>query len=187
MSATMTRREMLQSLGFLTAGALAGCTPVRIALHKYPDAFDRDPALTERVIAAFVAAVIPGVTGEARDLARIYGDGDYPFAPYRAYFAADLSKRAERRYGKTPFESLDLARRARVIRDGLDADAITRQLYGGAIYLAQISQYAGVYDDGGCPLIGYAGANGGFPAEVLTYPNANRYLPAALTANGNYA
>jgi len=187
MNAMMTRREMLQSLGLLAAGAIAGCTPIRMALHKYPGEFDRDGALAEQTLAAFVEAVVPGTTGEPRDLARVYFDDYYPFAPYRGFFAADLCRRAEERFGKSQFQTLGGAERARVIRDGLDADPITRQLYEGAIILAQVSQYAGIYNDAqGCALIGFGGENQGFPADVLTYPSAGNFLPAGITADGNH-
>jgi hypothetical protein len=186
-NATMTRREMLQRLGLMAVGAAAGCTPVRIALHKYPGEFDRDADLTERTLASFVDAAVPGATGDVRARARVYADEYYPFAPYRGFFAADLCRRSMARYGEPRFDALSLEKRSRVIRDGLEADGVTQRLYSGAIFLAQISQYAGIYDDeGGSPLLGFGGSNTGFSDGEISYANPTRYLPAGLTADGNY-
>jgi hypothetical protein len=186
MESLMTRRELLKSLGLLMGGLAVGCTPVRIALHSYPDAFDHDPELVERTLSAFVHTVIPGIMGRPEDLARVYGDAYYPFAPYRGYFAADLCRRARERFGRPRFDLLSPAERNRVVRDGLGADGITKRLYGGAIFLAQIACFPGIYDDArGCPLIGFEGASTGHDTDELSYPTPERYLPAALTADGN--
>jgi hypothetical protein len=72
-----------------------------------------------------------------------------------------------------------------VIRDGLEADGTTRKLYQGAIYLAQIAFYGGIYDDdAGCPLIDFPGRYRGDP---VTYDDAHQFLARAQTPGGNHA
>lgn len=188
MEASVTRRELLKSLGLVMGGLAVGCTPVRIALHSYPDAFDQDPGLVEQTLSAFIHTVIPGIAGSPAQLTHVYADDYYPFAPYRGYFASDLCRRAERRYGQMRFDALSPAERHRVIRDGLEADGITKRLYTGAIFLAQIACYASIYDDDrGCALIGFEGANTGYDSAEIGYASPGRYLPAACTPDGNFS
>lgn len=188
MESSITRRELLKSLGLLMGGLAVGCTPVRIALHSYPDAFDHNPELVERTLSAFVHTVIPGISGDPSRLTRVYADEYYPFAPYHRYFAADLCRRAEKRYGHGRFDALSRSERRRVIRDGLGADGVTKRLYAGAIFLGQIACFAGIYDDDrGCSLIGFEGANTGFDSTDFSYPGPERFLPAALTPDGNFS
>lgn len=181
----LSRAEFLKRIGLAACGLAAGCTPLRIVLHDYASAFeDRD--VTEPVLRGFVTAVIPGAPRDAPDLARVYLDRDYPFAPYAAFFASDLCRRAHRLFGTANFHRLDLAQRTRVIQDGLRADSTTKKLYHGALFLGQISFYAGIYgDQAGCALIEFEGSKGILPLEQQTYAMPERYLASALTSNGN--
>ncbi len=183
----ISRRRLLQQLGLLAAGAAAtACTPLKVLVNAYPQAFDTDPALVERVLHAFVTAVIPGAPADDPDLIRAFTDPDYPFAEYAAFFAADLSRRARQRFDEPAFERLTPEQRAVVIRDGLAADGTSRKLYTGAITLAQISLYAGIYDaKGGCALIGFEGGYHWHPPADITHPEPARFLAAALTTDGN--
>lgn len=184
----MTRRDALRNLATLVGGAAAGCTPARLVLHAYDRNFERDDCLTDRTLAAFVETVVPGAGANAAFGPRALADRAYPFAPYRAYFAADLCRRADRVRAGSRFHALSASERRRVVRDGLGADAITRQLYEGAIFLVQIAVYAGIYDDeAGCDLIGFEGANDGLDADEATYPDASSYMPTTRTDDGNYA
>lgn len=186
-SARLSRRSALKWLGVFAAGFAVGCTPLRIVFHAYPRQFDEDSLLVDRVLRAFVAAVIPGAPIDAPDLVRIYYDEFYPFASYRSFFVADLCRRALGRYGTDRFETLSSAQRTRVIKDGVTADATSRRLYDGAILLAQISFYPNIYDDGeGCPLIEFEGRYRVRPREELSHPHSPAYLAAALTRDGNY-
>ncbi len=182
------RRQALRQLALIAVGCTAACTPLRVLVSAYPQAYDDDDALVERVLRAFVTAVVPGARPDDPDLVRAHLDPAYPFAQYAAFFAADLSRRAERAFGGRPFERLELPQRTAVIADGLTADGTTRKLYNGAVVLAQIAFYAGIYDDRkGCPLIGFEGGYHWHSPTDITYPDAARFLSHARTADGNYA
>ncbi len=72
--------------------------------------------------------------------------------------------------------------------DGLEADGTTQKLYNGAIFLAQLSFYAGIYDDvEGCPLIAFHGRFTPVPPSRLTHADSAAYLAMEVTANGNFA
>ena len=181
----MERREAVRCLAWLTAGiAASACTPLRIITRAYPEEFKRDPLLVNATLRAFATAVTPGIDQRTADPARALLDRRYPFAAYAEFFASDLSQRALERCGTPAFDALSLADRTAVISDGLGADATTRKLYRGAIYLTQIALYAGIYDDdAGCSLIDFAGR---FRGADISYDNADAFLPAPLTASGNY-
>ena len=182
------RRHALRQLGLIAAGLAAACTPMRVLLSAYPQAFDDDDGLVDRVLRAFVTAVVPGAPADDPDLVRAHTDPAYPFAPYAAFFAADLSRRAARRFDGRAFERLEVQERTAVIAEGLAADATTRKLYNGAVALAQIAFYAGIYDpQKGCPAIGFEGGNHWHSLQDITYPDPERFLSRARTADGNYA
>lgn len=185
----ISRRDAVARLGLIAAAAAAGCTPLRIALRGYPESFETDPERVDRTLRAFVTAVIPGAPEDDPDLVRAFYDEELSaLARYRNFLAADLSERAARRYGESRFHRLGLAERTRVIRDGLAADATTRRLYEGAIFLSQVACYSGIYDDEkGCPLIEFEGRFRPRPLAQLTYADPESYLAPPLTADGNYA
>lgn len=183
----ITRRQLLQQLGTLAAGLAVGCTPMRVLVNAYPQAFDDDLTLRDRVLQAFVTTVIPGAPADDPDLARALTDPDYPFAPFAGFLAADLSRRARARFGDA-FERLDPAARTAIVAEGLVVDATSRKLYNGAITLTQIAFYAGIYDARkGCALIGFEGGYHYHPLEEIAYPDPTRFLGDALTTDGNYA
>ena len=185
-SAPITRRQLLCRAGVFAAALATGCTPLRLALHADPEPFRGEGGVTDRALAAFVRSVAPRATGSAEELARVFADPAYPFARYRAFFAADLCRRAQDRFGTNRFDSLTEDARARIIEDGLHGDAVARRLYSGAIFLAQVAVYAGIYDDGrGARAINFDGANHGYAPETLTYPVPAWYLPAASSLDGN--
>lgn len=183
------RREALGRLGLLAAGLAAGCTPLRVVLKDYPETFETDDRLVDATLRAFVTAVIPGAPPDDPDLVRAFHDRELSKLPeYRAFLAADLCRRSTRRYGVPRFGELGPEQRTRVIRDGIEADATTRRLYEGAIFLAQVSCYAGIYDDErGCPLIEWEGRYRPRPLSQITYPNPEAFLARAATRDGNYA
>lgn len=184
--ALITRRQLLCRAGVLVAGLASGCTPLRLAFHPNPEPFRGEGGAADRVLAAFVRTVAPRADGSNEELARVFADPAYPFAPYRSFFAADLCRRSEDRFGTKSFDSLAEDARARVMEDGLKGDAVARRLYGGAIFLAQVAVYSGVYDDvRGSRAINFDGSNSGFPPETLTYPVPEWYLPAASSGDGN--
>ncbi len=188
----VSRREAVRRMAVvgagLTAGLAAGCTPLRIGLAMYPHRYDSDLDIGNRVLRAFVTTVIPGVRDTIPDLIRVYEDDYYPLTPYRGYLIYDLCERADRLFNTKLFSDLDAGQRIGVLQDALSADKTTRRLYEGAIFLAQISCYAGIYDDaGGCELIDFQGTSGILPLAEQTYPAPERYFARRLTADGNYA
>ncbi len=185
----MSRRLALRWLGGLALGlSAAACTPVRIAFRMYPKDFDEDPELVDAVLRGFVTAVVPGMPEDAPHLTRVFYDDFYRVGKYRSYLAADLCERAERRYGWPRFEALPAKDRCRVIEDALQEGGVTQRLYVAAVFLAQLASYAGPFDDEqGCPLIGFEGRFRMRPLAELSYPDPERFLPRALTADGNPA
>ncbi len=180
----ISRRDALRTFGLMTTGlALTACTPLRIVAGIYPADFKQHRDQVTRVLRAFMSTVIPGAP-DSSDLVRVLSDRQYPFARYAAFFASDLCRRAGGACANERFWELEPQQRVRVINAGLAADATTRKLYGGAIFLAQLAFYGGIYDDdAGCPLIDFAGRYRGDP---ISYDGAARFLPATLTQSGNY-
>ena len=184
---TLSRRQVLRQLSLITAGLAVACTPLRVLTRSYPAAFDDDAELLDEVLRAFVAVVIPGAPSDDADLVRAFTDRELPFARYSPFFAADLCRRARARFAWS-FHHLPTDHRVAIIRDGLAADSTTRKLYGSAIVLAEVAFYAGIYDPKkGCALIGFEGGQPARPLTDITYPDAARFLPEALTADGNHA
>src|SRR2546430_16467975 len=125
---TIPRRHALRQLGLIAAGLAAACTPMRVLVSAYPQGFDDDDGLVDRVLRAFVTAVIPGAPADDPNLVRAHTDPAYPFAQYAGFFAADLSRRAARRFDGRAFERLPLPERAAGVAGGLAAGAPTPKL-----------------------------------------------------------
>src|SRR5215471_18084092 len=173
---TIARREALRRLGLVAAGLGAACTPLRIVVHDYPDAYDAEAA-TARVLRAFALTVIPAAEAGDPNLIRVFSDPDLMFARYRGFFVSDLCRRSSTRTGDAAFDRLSQADRVAVVQEGLGADATTRRLYGGAILIVQASYYAGIYDDvHGCALIDFDGAYRFRGVQAITYPDPERFL-----------
>lgn len=185
-TAAVSRREALKRLSCLVAGLAVGCTPVRIVFKAIPEAYE-DPALAERMLVAFVTTVVPGVSADDPNLTRVFGDPFYPFAGYRTFFVSDLCRRATDRFGAA-FDRLTPEQRAAVIQQGLRADPTTRKLYTGAVFLAQIAVFGGIYDaERGSPLIDFEGRYRFRGRRFYTYTDPERFLARALTPTGNPA
>jgi hypothetical protein len=181
----MERRAVVRYLALLLAGVgTEACTPLRILTRSFPAEFKDDPEIVGRTLRAFTAAVVPGFDPGETNPARALLDRRYPFAAYAPFFASDLSRRAQDRFG-TAFDALTLEQRTAVILAGLHADGTTRKLYRGAIYLTQVSIYAGIYDDAaGCALIGFPGL---FRGGAVSYEEPAVFLPKPRTSRGNVA
>jgi hypothetical protein len=142
----------------------------------------------DEVLRAFVATVVPGAPVSDPNLIRVFEDDYYPLARFRGALIADLCQRSDRMFNMKMFSWLGADQRTQVIQNAISSHSVTRQLYEGAIFLTQISCYAGIYDAaGGCELIDFPGANKLVPAAEQTYPAQGRYLASSLTTNGNYA
>lgn len=190
-ASAVSRREVVRRLAVvgtgLSVGLAAGCTPIKIGLGIHARSFDTNLEIGDRVLRAFVSTVIPGADEKAPDLIRVFEDDYYPLARFRGALIADLCERADRLFDMKLFSWLDAEQRTEVVQNALSSQSVTRQLYEGAIFLAQISFYAGIYDAaGGCELIEFPGA-GYIDFADQTYPSPERYLATSLTVEGNYA
>ena len=182
----VSRLSFLKQVSVILGLALPGCSPLRILLKDYPRKFGNDPGLRESTLRSFVTAVIPGAAIDEPDLVRIYSDPFYPFQPYCAFFASDLSRRSSDLFATDEFNRLAPGQRTSVIENGLEADDTVARLYRGAILMAQVSYFGGIYDDEkGCPLIDFHGSNPGFTDAQMFYPNASVFLANEATMNGN--
>jgi hypothetical protein len=183
----LSRRSFLHGALLLAGGAAAGCTPARAILGLYHHRFDDDEELVDAYLRAFVLTVIPGASSDAPHLTRIFTDPAYPFAEHCGLFTSDLARRSASLHGTDRFDRLDESARMAVVRDALGSDAITAELYRGAILVAQVAFYGSVYDDtAGCAMIDFPGANAGFGDDVMYYPNTRELLGPALTVDGNH-
>lgn len=183
----VSRLEFLKQICVVSGVLVAGCTPMKIVFKAYPERFKYDRNLREQMLRAFVTAVIPGAPEDDPDLVRMFTDDYYPFHEYCEFFAADLSSRSEKLFEDDRFDQRTLEERARVVQDGLEADATVARLYRGAILMAQVSFYAGIYnDEKGCSLIEFDGSNYGFTDNEMYHKDSWNYLAAAATSTGNY-
>jgi hypothetical protein len=183
----LKRREAVRQLALLAAGVLAsGCAPLHVGLRLQATAFDQRREAADRILRAFVATLIPGVDVDDPNTVRAFHDSFYPLAEYVDILVADLCCRAHRHFGNGAFDQLTIEQRTRVIQDGLAADHTTARLYNGAIFLAQVAVYGGIYDDDrGSPLIGFEGSYQFRGLDAITYPDPARFLPHELTCDGN--
>jgi hypothetical protein len=116
----------------------------------------------------------------------MYLDAYYPFSPYTGFFVYDLTRRSRKLYHQEEFQRLSPAERSAVVRDALKGDETISRLYRGAILMAQVSYYGGIYDpDGRCPLIDLPGRNRGYAPATITHPDAEQYLAPETTDDGN--
>ena len=132
--------------------------------------------------------MLPGAAEDDPDLIRAYHDTAYPLGKYRNFLAADLSRRAWDGFGTDAFHQLPLEQRTEIIRCAVASGGTTARLYNGAIFLAQIAFYGGIYDDAkGCPLIGFEGRYRFRGIEATTHPEPERFLARAITHDGSPA
>lgn len=183
----VTRREAVKSLALLSAGLSLACTPLRIVMGDYPQEFNDDTKRVDRLLRAFVETVVPGAPIDHDRLTAAFYDPYYRLSKYRKYFTADLCRRAERRCGTDAFEYMPTEWRTIVVRDGLSAGGVTMRLYAGAVFLAQIVVYSGLYNNSACSLIGFPGQYHDRGLAATTYPTPQRFLARSTTANGNPA
>lgn len=184
----VNRRRLLGALALAIGGSLTGCSSLRIVLHSYPGAYDHDPELRTRLLTAFVRTVVPDATGDEPHLTRVFCDDFYPFHSYCGFFLSDLADTTRGLVGHEDFARLDLADRTVVIERGLRKGGSTGRLYTSAVFMAQFSFYAGIYDDArGCPLIEFRGANGGQRPNTMTRNEIANHLAPGMTRDGNPA
>ena len=177
----MSRREALSLLAATASGLAGACAPV--ARFQVPTVRIES---ADRVLQAFVATVVPG-SGDSPALIRPFADPFYSFAEWRSWFAADLCRRASR-LGHTTFDRLASRDRTRIVADGLAGDPVTRRVYNGAVFLAQVSAYVLVdAERDAASLIGYEGAHRFRGLAAVTYDQPERFLAVSVTRDGNWA
>lgn len=182
----MSRREVCAVLAVACAGlAGGGCLPLSRLTSRTRARLAADPAAEERVLRAFVDAVVPGLPDDrllAADLTRPFTDPELPFHPYHLDLAADLCGRAARLDAGGDFSDLAGAARREIIQGGLDGGWLTVRLYVAAVFIAQVSAYANIYsDEGGCSLIGFAAAAQPLDWAQMSHPD----MPGLFLAAGD--
>jgi hypothetical protein len=186
----MTRRDAVRLIGSLTAGLGVSCTPLHHLATGHASAAARDPQFTERVLRAFVCTVIPGAPVDSPHLVQVFYDPDDLYKDLvmcRTLLVGDLCRRSDRWYRIPCFDALDRDQRIRVVQSGLDSDLVTHRLYVGAIWASQIAFYGGIWDDRvGCPLIDFEGEYRLRQISEIGYPDPERFLARAVTADGNH-
>jgi hypothetical protein len=183
----ITRIEFAKQLAMGLGLLMVGCSPLRILLKDYPKEFDTDSRLKDRRLRAFVTTIVPGAPTDEPNLVRIFSDEFYPFYKYCGFFVADISERSNELFAED-FQFLSLDERTLVVEIGLAADGTTARLYRGAILMAQISFFGGIYDDEkGCPLIDFHGKNSGFSTNEYCYRFPLAHLAVEATVDGNYS
>lgn len=186
---TLSRRSLVRGIIGLAAASLGGsaCTPVRFLLRPTAPDLRADPDRADAVLRAFVETVVPGCESERPEAIRALADPQFPFAPYRGFFASDLCSRAVSVCGDRRFNLLPAEERTRVVARGLEAGGLTTRLYTAAVFLTQIAVLAGIYDDlRGAPLLKFEGAYRFRGLAAISYPEPGRFLPDPVTAAGNY-
>lgn len=185
-SINISRLDFLKKISLSLGILMTSCTPVRILLNTHDDKYDKDAGLKNKILRAFVTAVIPGVDPEDPDMCRIFCDEYYPFHKYTGFFTSDLCSKSEKFFGTKKYYDLTLEQRTEVIRAGLEDDSVTERIYTAAIFITQISVYCSIYnDEKGCSLIDYHGSYGFMDSEMY-YSNFQNYLANELTSTGNY-
>ena len=184
----LTRRSFLGVMSLVLGASLAGCSSLKLLLNYYPDKYDHDPELRIRLLSAFVCTVIPGAPKDTPHLTEVFCDDFYPFHEYCGYFLSDLAGTTRDLFGHEDFSRLDLHGRTRIIERGLNKGGPTGKLYTSAVFMAQYSFFAGIYDDDrGCKLIDFPGANNGYRPNTMTRAEIESHLAANLTSDGNPA
>ncbi len=172
--------------GKLNLTPAAAFTGVRMILGWFPSFYRSNRTIQDAVLGAFVLTVIPGADPEEANLVRMYHDGDYPFAPFSGFLVFDIVRRAEKLHGSKAFQLQSLAQRTAVIQDALAANDTVSRLYKGAMLMAQVSYFAGIYDPAkGCAMIDFPGANSGFSLAESSYPFAKQCFDSEMTNDGN--
>jgi len=138
-----------------------------VLINAYPQVFDDDPALVDRVLRAFVTTVIRPRPPRRR-LTRAFTDPIIPLL-HTPVLCGDLARRGQGATARPSSASLRKPGRRRGRRPA--ADETSRKLYSGAIALAQIAFYAGIYDAArAARIIGFEGADHWHPLADITYP-----------------
>lgn len=182
----VSRREALARVVLGGAALLTGCAPARLLLKTFPDLDGGDPAAPDQVLRAFVDTVIPGAAADPRPWQGIYRDSFYQFNGLAGWFVDDLNRRA-RKQRRTGFERLGPEDRTRVIQSALAGDFITRRIYTGAIFLAQIAICGAIDDrDPTSPAIGFEGRYQFRGYDAISHPAPDRFLAFPATRDGNH-
>ena len=186
LSRVRTLRSTGAGSGTLRLTHAAIRTGCRMILGLFPSSYRTDHALQDTILRAFVVTIIPGADAGEVNLVRMYHDTDYPFAPFSGFLVYDLACRAEKLHGTHGFQRLNAHQRTAVIEDALSANDIVSRLYKGAMLMAQVSYYAGIYDPaGGCPMIEFPGVNKGYTLAESSYPFAASCFGCETMSDGN--
>jgi hypothetical protein len=183
----ISRIDFLKRLALTTGVFVTSCTPLKIILNTHEEKYGSDKNLREKILTAFVTAVIPGADTADPNLCKIFCDDYYPFHKYSGFLISDLCNKSKKLFGNEHFDELSLDDRTKVIASGLADDSTTNRIYTAAIFITQVSVYCSIYDDDrGCSLINSPGSYGFVDAEMF-HPNNQTYLAKEITSSGNYS
>lgn len=185
-ASAISRRRVVSLLAVACAGLGSGaCLPLARVTSRSRLSLAAHPATEDKVLRAFVDAVVPGLDARTMDspyLSRPFVDPDLPFHPFHLDLTTNLCERSLAMVDNWSFYRLDAKERRSVIRAGLEAGGLTTRLYEAAIFIAQVSAYAGIYDDdAGCPLIDFEGAAQRLDWAEMSYP----HVPGLFASAGD--
>lgn len=177
-----TRRQAIRQMAIMGVGlTVASTTTSCLGNGATGDQLEHG----DKLIRAFMETVVPGAPVQHPDITSVYRDKMYGFAKYRWLFNFDLRKRACKLFGTLNFLKLEIDERKRVIEDALHTNGTMKRLYSGAIQLAQLTIYTGLYcEPERCEMIKF---NAGFMGGTTSYPNTGQFFGRTMTLNGNIA
>ena len=172
---TIDRRQALTNLAVLATAIGFGCTPISKMSSRF--------TIIDKKLRAFMEVIVPGIDRNAANLTDIFYDEYYPLAKYTKLLVRDLSKKSKKYFGSEDFQDLSIRNRTPIIQEGLQATNYKQQIYQGAVLLAQLSVYTGLYKiDEGCQLIDFPGK---FDFNFQTHPDYTRFMGQSITSDGN--
>jgi len=185
---SLSRRSFLGIMALAIGGSMAGCSSLQLVLKTYPNEFDYDNELRNRMLIAFVRTVVPGAPIDSPHLTDVFVDDFYPFHEYCGYFLWKLAETTQEIFGHADFDRLDLPGRTAVVEHGLDQGGPAGRLVTSAVFMAQYSFYAGIYhDERGCPLIDFPGTNDGYAPNSMSVAEIETHLAPSQTSGGHPA
>jgi len=185
-SGTLDRRTALRWMGGIALGlCTSGCSRSFVLRTIYPESGALGPDDVTRLLAAFVATVVPGAEGTER-IALLMQDPALPFGPYARALAADLTRRARVLQPDGGFDRLPAPERTAIVAQALAGGGIPARIVGGGVLFAQAGVYGGLgSEDGSCGIIGFEGRFRFRGFAEQTYPNPEAYLPEPVSTDGN--
>lgn len=181
-STNINRREALSRFLLGTAGFLVSCSPLNILGAK--------STLTSKqteieILGAFMETIVPGLDVNHPGLTAVFYDKYYRFTKFRKILVNDIINQTRKLFSVNSFETLQREGREKIVQHVLNVGGIMKKVYSGAIYLTQITAYAGLYNRNySSPIIDFKAE---YSFEPTSYPNYKDFLGDNQTIDGNYS